>query len=64
MIRAYERDEEKGLSAYIVAVTANAMIEDKERCLLAGMDSFMSKPFTDIELGLLLTKAGKRFKEA
>jgi signal transduction histidine kinase len=63
IIRAFERDELKGLSAYIVAVTANAMIEDKERCLLAGMDSFMSKPFTDLDLGHILTKAGKRFKE-
>jgi len=41
----------------IVAVTAFAMVEDKERCLEAGMDGHLSKPVTLAELTHVLREA-------
>lgn len=38
----------------IIAMTANAMQQDKERCLAAGMVDFISKPFRPEELWSIL----------
>jgi signal transduction histidine kinase/ActR/RegA family two-component response regulator len=44
----------------IIAVTANAMESDLDACLAAGMNDFMSKPFSKATLETLLIKwAGK-----
>ena len=53
-IRARERDTGRHLP--IIAMTAHAMEGDRERCLAAGMDSYISKPIKVPELIELLEK--------
>jgi CheY-like chemotaxis protein len=40
------REEAAGVHVPIVAMTASAMSEDRDRCLAAGMDNFVSKPIS------------------
>jgi PAS domain S-box-containing protein len=45
-VRRREADAGRNLHIPIIALTANAMNYDKERCIQTGMDAYISKPLT------------------
>jgi CheY-like chemotaxis protein len=40
------REQSTGKHIPIIAMTAHAMVGDKDRCLQAGMDAYISKPLS------------------
>ena len=58
-INGYEASSQlkkQGVRTPIVALTANAMKGDEEKCLEAGCADYMSKPFTKNGLIMILRK--------
>lgn len=62
-IRRAETDGHYGnrWTHHVIAVTANAMRGDREKCFAAGMDGFLTKPLDIGTLRAALEQAGERF---
>ncbi len=54
--RRIRRQETQGRRKVIIAVTAHAMKGERERCLAAGMDDYVAKPFRGEELRAMLDR--------
>ena len=53
-LRQWEGQQEVLQRIPIIALTANAMEGDRDKCIAAGMDDYMTKPFTIDQMGAML----------
>jgi CheY-like chemotaxis protein len=58
-IRSFEEENPEREAAFIIALTANAFVEDKNNCIEAGMNDFISKPFKEEALRKVLSRLTK-----
>jgi CheY-like chemotaxis protein len=51
-----ERERDSGAHLTLIGVTAHALEGDRERCLAAGMDGYLSKPIRVVDLDAVLDR--------
>ena len=55
-IRKYEKEMDNNRHTPVIAITANTLDNDRDKCIATGMDEYMAKPFD-------MKRLNKIFKE-
>ncbi len=57
------KEQCKGKHIPIIAMTANAMEGDRQKCLAASMDNYLAKPFEPAQIRAVIAESIQRLPE-